>query len=260
MRRIDHIVHAVTDLDEAAAAYEEQGFVVTPRADHPFGTSNRLVLFAGAGPGSYLELVAVTRPDRIPPPGEGPSFAATVRDFVTVGPGAAMVVLGSDDPAADRADLEAADLSPYPPFSFTRDAPQPDGSTADVTFDLILLPPPGPACGVFLCHHRIPERIWHREFLDHPNGANRVAEVVVVGGPDRTYGFERLVGSPPVRRRGGLAFPLDGGILTVTDPQSFQMRFGVDPPDRPPPVIGAVVLAGTRPVAATVFGLRVVTE
>ncbi|NIQ53863.1 MAG: VOC family protein, partial [Gammaproteobacteria bacterium] len=43
-RRIDHLVHAVDDLDAAAAAYEDLGFLVTPRADHPFGTSNRLVI------------------------------------------------------------------------------------------------------------------------------------------------------------------------------------------------------------------------
>ena len=263
VQRIDHVVHAVADLDEAAAAYEDAGFVVTGRADHPFGTSNRLVLFHGAGPGSYLELVAVTRPDLIPPhTSMGPSFGAAVRDFVAEGPGAAMFVLGSDDPRSDLRRLASAGLDPYPPFSFRRDAPQPDGSAAEVAFDLVLLPPLGPACGVFLCHQRTPERVWNQAYLRHPNGASRIEELVLVGEPGDTYHLEAVTGTDPKPQDGALAFPLDGTTLSLIDGPSYRRRFGVEPPDRPPPVIASVTVAGARPFAATLFGLhiRVVTE
>ena len=56
-RHVDHLVVPVPDLDAAAAELERTGFVVTPRADHPFGTSNRLVVFAD----TYLEPQALLR-------------------------------------------------------------------------------------------------------------------------------------------------------------------------------------------------------
>lgn len=259
MGRIDHVVHAVTDLDEAAAAYRGCGFVVTARADHPFGTSNRLVLFGRPGEGSYLELVAVTRPDAIPPPtSQRPSFGANVRDFLTTGPGGAMVVLASDDADAQRRRLAARGLDPYPAFSFSRTAPQPDGSSAEVAFDLVFVAPLGPECGVFFCHHRTPERIWHEEFRRHPNGASSLREVVLVGGDDLAPRLTDLTESTPTPNAGGLTFPLEGATLSLVDLEGFADRFGgAAPPRRHPPFIAAVVVEGTEAQAVNVAGLQV---
>ncbi len=253
MRRLDHVVHAVGDLDEAADAYRRAGFVVTERADHPFGTSNRLVLFDG----SYLELVAVTRPDRIPPPaGDRPSFGAAIRRFLDGGEGGAMFVLGSDQPDTDRTLLAAAGLEPNL-FSFSRPAPQPDGSVAEVSFDVVFVDALGPGCGVFLCHHRTPGLIWRSEYLRHPNGASQIREVVLVGDAADTNGLEVLAASHATPVPGGLMFPLDGAAVTVVDADTYRDRFGVAPPDRPPPALAAAVVAGSRPVSTTIAGLHV---
>ncbi|MGH8911831.1 MAG: VOC family protein [Acidimicrobiia bacterium] len=40
-RTLDHVVVAVEDLESAGAAFEDFGFQVTPRSDHPFGTDYR---------------------------------------------------------------------------------------------------------------------------------------------------------------------------------------------------------------------------
>ena len=58
--RIDHVLYAVGDLDEAGVRFErEHGLVSSPGGDHPlFGTGNRIVPLGDA----YVELIAVTDP------------------------------------------------------------------------------------------------------------------------------------------------------------------------------------------------------
>src|SRR2546421_7377212 len=62
-RGLDHIVHAVHDLDAAGDAYARLGFTVGARNRHPWGTHNRIVQF----PGVFIELLSVGEPERIPP-------------------------------------------------------------------------------------------------------------------------------------------------------------------------------------------------
>ena len=42
---LDHIVHAIRDLDAAAESYARAGFTVGARNRHPWGTHNRIVQF-----------------------------------------------------------------------------------------------------------------------------------------------------------------------------------------------------------------------
>jgi hypothetical protein len=56
---LDHIVIAVTDLDQAIRDYEVLGFTVLPGGEHPRGSRNALVVFAD---GSYLEIIAFPKP------------------------------------------------------------------------------------------------------------------------------------------------------------------------------------------------------
>ncbi|RYE56748.1 MAG: VOC family protein, partial [Rhizobiaceae bacterium] len=42
-RGLDHIVHAVRDLDAAAGFYRRLGFTVSARNIHPWGTHNHVV-------------------------------------------------------------------------------------------------------------------------------------------------------------------------------------------------------------------------
>jgi catechol 2,3-dioxygenase-like lactoylglutathione lyase family enzyme len=57
---LDHIVHAVRDLDAAAAFYASAGFIVGARNRHPWGTHNRIVQLKNC----YIELLAVAEPER----------------------------------------------------------------------------------------------------------------------------------------------------------------------------------------------------
>src|SRR3546814_7612362 len=101
-RDIDHLVVMTSDLESARAGWEQLGFTTTPRAVHPFGTANSLIQLQG----NFIELVEVDDAARIPPmAGSFFSFAAHNQAFLdAMGEGASMLVLTSDDRAADRSD------------------------------------------------------------------------------------------------------------------------------------------------------------
>lgn len=185
-RTIDHVVHAVDDLEAAARAYSDLGFVVTPRADHPFGTSNRLVVLSD----SYLEIVAVTASEKLPTTG----FAARVAaHLMTRGPGVSHVVLSSRDPEADRASL--GDLATGEVFSFSRPAPQPEGPAITAAFDCVLVHAPADL-GVFLCHHRVPDAVWNRTTTNHRNRATAITGLDLPVEPDSLRLLARVAGGP----------------------------------------------------------------
>ena len=58
--RLDHVVIAVGDLEQAVARYKDAGFTVAPGGRHPGrNTSNALVVFED---GAYLELITYSAP------------------------------------------------------------------------------------------------------------------------------------------------------------------------------------------------------
>jgi hypothetical protein len=168
-RTIDHVVHAVSDLEAAASSYASLGFTVTPRADHPFGTSNRLVVLDE----SYVEIVAVTRPEQLPENG----FAARVaRRLRTHGDGISHLVLSSADPPADLAALGPAATGEI--FSFSRPAPQPNGTSIKASFECTLMHGTD-ELGMFLCKHLAPEAVWNEATTWHSNLARRITAVSI---------------------------------------------------------------------------------
>ncbi len=86
-RGLDHIVHAVRDLDAAVDLYRRLGFTVGARNRHPraWGTQNHIVQL----PGTFVELLAVADASGIAP--HAPrhfSFGAFNRDFLGARAGA----------------------------------------------------------------------------------------------------------------------------------------------------------------------------
>lgn len=243
MRPLDHLVHAVPDLEPAAAGYQDLGFRVTPRADHPFGTSNRLVILEGA----YLELVAVTRPELVPP-ADGYSFARVVQQAVEAGGGAPLVALRTEDPVADHATLAGGGWSPLDPFHFSRGAPHPDGSTGEASFTLVFVPHPDtPLSGGFLCRHHTPQEVWQPGSATHPNGAQRVVELELAADRSTVAMWEALAGTPAEEDGSGWVIPLAEGC-----------RLRLTPPlERHRPGFRRVRVAGNRPAVGEVAGLWV---
>ena len=229
-RNIDHIAVAVRDLDAAATAYERLGFTLTPRAQHPWGTANRLIQLPG---GNFIELLEIDRPGALPPhePEAQPphfSFGAFNRDYLARREGMAMLVLAGQDSRADVERFRAAGLDTYAPFDFERSAPLPDGTMAKVAFSLAFASHPAtPLAGFFTCHSHYPENFWKPAYMQHANGAQEMVEVVLAAAePAALSNF--LTGFS-----GGAATPIDGGIaiacathrLTVLTPDAARARY-----------------------------------
>ena len=233
--QIDHIVVAVRDLSRAAARYERLGFTLTPRAEHAWGTANRLAQLRG---GNFIELLEVDRPGLIFPhePAASPpvfSFGAHNRDFLEGSEGFSMFVLAGHDSRADVARFARAGIRTYAPFDFEREATLPDGRRVKVGFSLAFATHPEmPRVAFFTCHNRFPENFWRPAFQTHPNRAERIDEVVLVAREPARYAsfLSAFCGSEaePLDGPGeaGLRLACGPHRLTVLTPEAFSDRFG----------------------------------
>lgn len=224
---IDHLVHAVADLEAARATYGRLGFTLTPPADHPWGTRNSLAQLDG----NFIELLEVVDPGSMEEASfDAFSFGAFNRDFLVRGEGLSMLVLDSEDAEADRAAFLARGLRVYAPFSFKRQAGQPDGSTATVAFDLTFTTHPSlPDVAFFTCRNRFPGHFWKADYQRHANGARQISGAVLVA-PEPAELHEFVEGFTGQRELRATSFGLDcrlaRGVFDVMTPAGFTALFG----------------------------------
>src|SRR5271169_1225582 len=178
-RGIDHIVHAVRDLDAAAKLYRGLGFTVGARNRHPraWGTQNHIIQL----PDTFIELLAVTDPDGIVP--HGPrhfSFGAFNRDFLEQEQGLSMLILKGSG-AKDAEEFRKSSIGDFDLYEFERGGKRPDGAAVKVAFTLAFArDPAAPSAGFFTCQQHYPENFWNLAFQKHSNGVSNVAGVIAV--------------------------------------------------------------------------------
>jgi hypothetical protein len=230
-RGLDHIVHAVHDLDAAGEAYARLGFTVGARNRHPWGTHNRIVQF----PGVFIELLALGEMERIPPPRpRSLSFGAFTRDFLTKGEGLSMLVLEGKG-AADAEAFRAAGIGDFDVFNFEREGKRPDGSTVKVAFSLAFAQDKAaPDTGFFTCQQHYPDNFWNPAFQRHANGVTGVAGVVFVAEnpSDHHIFLKAFAGVSDLQATSaGIAIATPRGEIQVMDPAAYRLHFVVEPPD-----------------------------
>src|SRR5277367_3576352 len=116
-RGLDHIVHAVRDLDAAAEFYRRAGFTVGARNRHPWGTHNYIVQFQGV----FIELITIAEPELITlAEPRAVSFGDFIRDFLAHGEGLSMLVLEGKGAAADGEAFRLAGIGDFDVFNFER--------------------------------------------------------------------------------------------------------------------------------------------
>ncbi len=232
-RGLDHIVHAVRDLDAAAALYRSLGFTVGARNRHSraWGTQNHIVQL----PDTFIELLAVTSPEGIVP--HGPrhfSFGAFNRDFLGHVQGLSMLVLKGRG-ATDVAEFAAKGIGDFELYEFERKGKRPAGTTLTLCFALAFASDPNaPDAGFFTCQHRhSPEDFWNPEFQKHANGASAVAGIVAVAAePEHHRGFmEAFADGTAAAVKGGFRIDTPRGAIETITPDAFTGRFGVQAPD-----------------------------
>ncbi len=254
-RGIDHLVLAVRDLDFASAYYKRLGFNLTPRAQHPFGTGNRLAQLGN----DFLEIVSVTQPDDIVPFEDGFfSFGAYNQDYLAHRDGMSMIALKSDGWENDRKAFSDAGFDLPAPFTFSRLARQPDSSDVTVGFDLTFVPDTRlPDAVFFTCDHQHqPQFFYKPEFQKHNNGALAVDEVIIACkdiGKARSF-FDALYGVENVSENDGMINVVAGGArLNLLPEDLFESRF---PNHSPVAISGDAVFAGYRILVSDLLTTR----
>jgi hypothetical protein len=220
---IDHIVHAVRDLDAAAEFYKRAGFTVGARNRHAWGTHNRIVQLGNA----YIELLEVAEPEKIPPHGpKSFSFGAFNRDFLGLREGLSMLILNSRDAAADARGFEASGIGGFEVFDFSREGKRPDGTVLKLAFSLAFAEDnSSPDVRFAVCQHYFPENFWNPAFQIHANGARRVPGAVLVADnpTDHHVFLKAFTGVSDLHASSiGIRASTENGEVEIMEPVAFR--------------------------------------
>ena len=227
---LDHIVHAVRDLDAAAEFYRRAGFMVGVRNRHPWGTHNRVVQLQNF----YIEILEIAEPEKIVPHGRRSfSFGAFNRDFLASREGLSMLLLSSRDAAEDARRFEAAGIGNADVFEFAREGTRPDGSVVKLAFSLAFAEDEhSPHARFAVCQHHFPENFWNPAFQAHGNGAHAAVGVTLVDdNPAGRMAFVRaFTGVDELQSTSdGVVAQTGNGEIEIMSRSIFQDRFGRTP-------------------------------
>jgi catechol 2,3-dioxygenase-like lactoylglutathione lyase family enzyme len=228
-RGLDHIVHAVRDLDAAADFYRRLGFTVGARNRHPWGTHNHIVQF----PGFFIELLTFAEPDKLGNDGFSTLFAAYNRDFIAHGEGFSLLILESKDAQADEVAFRDAAIGISQGMRFEREGKRPDGSAVKVGFSLAFAEDKAaPDIHFATCQQHYPENFWSPAFQKHANGVTGVAGAVAVADDPARHRafFEAFTGGEAIATDGGFSIVTPRGTIDLLTPTAFSRRYKAAPP------------------------------
>lgn len=257
-RGLDHIVHAVRDLDAAAEFYRKLGFTVSARNTHPWGMHNHIVQLNGF----FIEILGIGDAGLLAQEerrgGLAKAFGAFNRDFLTRGEGFSTLLLESVDIDKDVAALNEARIATSAAMRFSRVATMPDGSQATVGFSLGFAKDDlSPQTAFAVMQQANPGQFWNAALQDHANKTRDVSGVVLVADnpADHHVFLTAFSGQRDLRSTSmGIAAQTPRGDIEIIEPVGFRDRFGIELP-----VTGeGAMLAGLRitvpdtsPLAAT---------
>ncbi|MDA0652342.1 MAG: VOC family protein [Proteobacteria bacterium] len=230
---LDHVAVMVTDLDAAGASYERLGFRLTPLSQHSgalspggkvdkWGVANRCIMLRRG----YLELMGVVDPAL---------YDNRVPDFLARYEGIHILAFGCEDAVATANALAAAGFGATGVHALSRVLDTPEGERL-AKFNLVRLPPEEtPEGRVLAIEHVTPEYLWQERYLDHPNGAMALTELVVcvddVNEAARRYA--RYFGIPFTRNGMAAECGLLVGKFLLMEPDGLRNSYGIDPPTLP---------------------------
>jgi catechol 2,3-dioxygenase-like lactoylglutathione lyase family enzyme len=225
-RGLDHIVHAVHDLDGAAELYRRMGFTIGARNKHPWGTHNYIVQC----PGTFIELLTVAEPDKLGGDPISTLFGRFNQDYLARGEGLSLLVLESNDADADVEAFRRDGISGSDVVRFEREARRPDGTPIKVGFSLAFARDKNaPTVQFMTCQQHYPENFWNPAFQDHANGAQEIRGVVMVANdPEQNRAFaSAYTGSRDFYvEPGEVSLWLPRGSFSLMTPKRFAAAFG----------------------------------
>ena len=214
---LDHVVILVRDLADAEARLGRLGFRPTPRGVHSvhMGTTNTTAVFAD---GTYLEALGVLRPTE---------NNVAMRAVLAEREGPYGLAFKTEDADAAAAEFAAAGLGPGIALEFARPVELPSGPH-EAAFRVARTDPRHtPGAWLFVCQHRTPEATWRADYLEQPNGACGVAEVIGLAADlDRVArAYERIFGDRVGQDRDGVRIAAGRAMIAFLPPAAFAARF-----------------------------------
>lgn len=229
-RGLDHIAHAVRDLDKAANFYRTIGFTVGARNRHPWGTHNCVVQF----PGFFIEILTLAEPEKLGDDGFSKLFGRFNGDFLKEREGFSILLLESNNAAQDEKAFREQGIAASGALRFEREGKRPDGSAVKLAFSLVFARDPlAPETGFAVCQHHFPENFWNPAFQKHANGATGVAGVVFVADnpTDHHIFMSAFAGERELQSTSsGISVPTPRGEIQIMDPTAYRSHFGIEPP------------------------------
>jgi hypothetical protein len=225
---LDHVVHAVRDVDAAADFYARAGFIVGGRNRHPWGTHNRIVQLSNC----YIEIVEVAEPEKIAPhAARSFSFGAFNRDFLARREGFSMLLLNSRDAGHDAGSFEAAGIGGFDVFDFAREGRTGDGSIVKLAFSLAYAADPtSPDVRFAACQHHFPENFWNPVFQAHANGSRNVAVVTLVASnpPAHQAFLKAFTGAIETQSNAAsVTAHTENGAIEILEPAAYRVQVGI---------------------------------
>ena len=170
----------------------------------------------------YLELMGVVDPAL---------YDNHVPEFLARYEGIHILAFGCEDAAFTADALAAAGFGAKGVHALSRALDTPDGERL-AKFNLVRLPTDDmPEGRVLAIEHLTPEYLWQKRYLDHPNGARALTELVVcvedVNEAARRYA--RYFGTPILQAGMYAECHLLEGKFVLIDHSGLRNTYGIDP-------------------------------
>jgi len=215
---LDHVIIPVRDLDDAEARMARLGFRPTPRGVHSahMGTANATVVLRDR---TYFEILAVLDPT----PANEP-----LRAVLAGREGPHGLAMKTEDARAAAVEFEGAGMALGGPLEFARPVELP-GGTSDAAFTVARTRAEAtPGAWLFVCQHHTPEVVWREDYLEQPNGARGITEVIGIAEDLDAIAdaYATVFGDRLRRAPDRVAIIAGSAALTFLTPTALSERFG----------------------------------
>jgi hypothetical protein len=217
---LDHIGHFVRDPSSAAQALRRMGFLPTPVSvqvgpdagggETPTGTGNITTMFHRG----YVEALFKTADTPL-----GRELESAVARY----PGVHLAAFSVSDAAAAHRRLEASGLRVRPLVAMSRPVATLTGP--DVAAFTVARVEPGemPEGRIQILTHRTEHTVWQPRWLDHPNGARGLTDLLVATADvgHAAQRFSRFLDRPASENHWGRGIKLDRGYVQLVEPATL---------------------------------------
>ncbi len=230
---LDHVGHFVRDPDLAARALARAGFTTTPvsiqvnpdgtDSEQPTGTGNICAMLTRG----YVECLFKTADTPL-----SRELDTAMQRYS----GVHLIAVSVSDAEAAHARLQEEKFRTRPVVSMRRPVQTEHGE--DVAAFTVVRVEPGvmPEGRIQLLRHHTEHTVWQSRWLDHPNGALGLLDVVIVVSDPNKAGsrYAQFLGRPARCNKSGQFIKLDRGGIQIVSQQTFHALLPNTPAIEPP--------------------------